>query len=277
MSNSEGEKLKTYEELCISYRAIDDFRAKLLTLLPLATGGGIFFLANLLRDETRPLFFPIGIFGFVATLGLFSYEIYGIKKCHALLKTGAQLEDSLGIAGQFKNRPRAVLRVINEPFAAGLIYPAVLAAWTFLALVFALSHAAPWVALIVFFVALAGTLFYDFRLQSSDKPSTGKSWVKEIAILSPRHLDRESGSKSRAAQTWSFVLAKPVMQPLLVRLRHAGCQSMTERETKIEEKGRVLLRGCWWKKGAVHRIEGSMPLIKWSPRKLGSWGFLLSI
>jgi hypothetical protein len=175
MSNSEGERLKTYEELCISYRAIDDFRAKLLTLLPLATGGGIFFLANLLKDETRPLFFPIGIFGFVATLGLFSYEIYGIKKCHALLKTGAQLEDSLGIAGQFKNRPRAVLRVINEPFAAGLIYPAVLAAWTFLALVFAWSHAAPWVALIVFFVALAGTLFYDFRLQSSDKPSTGKS------------------------------------------------------------------------------------------------------
>jgi hypothetical protein len=83
------------------------------------------------------------------------------------MKTGARLECSLGIAGQFTNRPYAVLRVINEPFAAGLIYPAVLAAWTFLALVFArhAHHAAPWAALIVFLVSLAGTLFYDFRLQ----------------------------------------------------------------------------------------------------------------
>ena len=30
-------KLKAYEELCTSYRAIDDFRAKLLGFLPLAT------------------------------------------------------------------------------------------------------------------------------------------------------------------------------------------------------------------------------------------------
>jgi hypothetical protein len=28
-----------YEELCTSYRAIDDFRAKLLGFLPLVTGG----------------------------------------------------------------------------------------------------------------------------------------------------------------------------------------------------------------------------------------------
>jgi hypothetical protein len=31
-----------YQELCHSYRAIDDFRAKLLGFLPLATGTGIF-------------------------------------------------------------------------------------------------------------------------------------------------------------------------------------------------------------------------------------------
>jgi hypothetical protein len=175
MSNSGEEKLKAYEQLCISYHAIDDFRAKLLALLPLATGGGIFFLANLLDDKTKPFFLPIGIFGFVITLGLFSYEIYGIKKCHALLKTGTRLEESLRINGQFKNRPRAVLHFINEPFAAALIYPAVLAAWTFLALVFVNPQAAPSAALVVFFVSLSGTSFYDFQLRRSDKPSPRKT------------------------------------------------------------------------------------------------------
>jgi len=68
------------------------------------------------------------------TLGLFFYEIYGIKKCHNLIKAGQQIEGQMGIRGQFKERPREVARFINEPFAAGVIYPAVLAAWTFLAL-----------------------------------------------------------------------------------------------------------------------------------------------
>ena len=45
MSDPQDEKLKTtYDQLCYSYRAIDDFRAKLLGFLPLATGTGIFLL-----------------------------------------------------------------------------------------------------------------------------------------------------------------------------------------------------------------------------------------
>jgi hypothetical protein len=50
MADSQDRKLKVYEQLCNSYRAIDDFRAKLLALLPLATGGGIFLLVG---DHTR--------------------------------------------------------------------------------------------------------------------------------------------------------------------------------------------------------------------------------
>jgi hypothetical protein len=61
MSNSGEEKLKTYEQLCISYRAIDEFRAKLLTVLPLVTGVAIFLLVNLIKNETKPLLLPIGI------------------------------------------------------------------------------------------------------------------------------------------------------------------------------------------------------------------------
>jgi hypothetical protein len=77
---------------------------------------------------------PVGAFGILITLGLFFFEIYGVKKCHALIKAGQKIEDQMRIPGQFRERPPGAAGFINEPFAAGVIYPAVLAAWTFLAL-----------------------------------------------------------------------------------------------------------------------------------------------
>lgn len=109
-----GEKdLKVvYQELCNSYRAIDDFRAKLLGFLPLASGTGIFLLV---KDETafekaKPYFWAIGLFGFAITLGLFFYEIYGIRICTYLIETGKKLEGNMGFNkyAQFKNRPSGV-------------------------------------------------------------------------------------------------------------------------------------------------------------------------
>ncbi len=171
---------EVYSQLCNSYRAIDEFRSKLLSLLPLATGGLFFFITN--RDglmgkaiksgvspeagasaealknmannptsglETEILspeiVQAIGWFGVVITFGLFCYELYGIRKCTNLIYLGMRLEIDLGdIKGQFLMRPDAVLSNyfgdkykfigINEPFAAGIIYPAVMAAWTFIAL-----------------------------------------------------------------------------------------------------------------------------------------------
>lgn len=128
-----------YQELCNSYRAIDDFRTKLLGFLPLVTGTGIFLLVT---DEAKiklaqPYYWPVGVFGFVITLGLFFYELYGIKKCTHLIRAGIKLEEKLNINdGQFGKRPLGVLGLINEPFASGVIYPAVLAAWMYLALAF---------------------------------------------------------------------------------------------------------------------------------------------
>jgi hypothetical protein len=133
MPDSQDDKLKTtYEQLCMSYRAIDDFRAKLLGFLPLATGTGIFLLFDNPTDLPPRYLETVGAFGVFITLGLFAYELYGIKKCHSLIKAGQHLEDQMSIRGQFKERPREVIRLINEPFAAGVIYPAVLAAWTYL-------------------------------------------------------------------------------------------------------------------------------------------------
>lgn len=161
-----------YQQLCNSYRAIDDFRAKLLGFLPLATGAGIFLLLTdpekltdpKTMDVVKQFLLPIGVFGFVVTLGLFCYEIYGIRKCGALIGAGKQLERLLRIEdGQFTERPREVVWFINEPFAAGIIYPAVLAAWMYLALVFTLPQAAQWAPVLVFFVGFALTLIYDLQ------------------------------------------------------------------------------------------------------------------
>lgn len=171
--------IKVYDQLCLSYRAIDDFRAKLLGFLPLASAGGAFLLLNdvLVNPEkskfAKPFLEPLGLFGFVITLGLFFYEIYGIRKCHALIEAGIQLECSLGITdGQFISRPRNVLYLINEPFATGVIYPAVLAGWMFLALVFPQSQsdqspaieAALTAAIWVFVVGFLITLIYNLAL-----------------------------------------------------------------------------------------------------------------
>jgi hypothetical protein len=66
----------------------------------------------------------IGVFGFLFTLGLFAYELFGIKKCHYLIATGDRLERALRVEGQFTSRPRSVANFVNEPFASAVIYPA---------------------------------------------------------------------------------------------------------------------------------------------------------
>jgi hypothetical protein len=173
MPKYENENLRTaYKELSTSYRAIDDFRAKLLGFLPLATGTGIFLLlekvkdVNHLKGEATHLLTAVGIFGFLITLGLFLYEISGIKKCCALIQAGKQMESSMQITdGQFISRPQNVAVVINEPFAAGVIYPVVLAAWAFFALYFAAPTANPVIPIFVFFSGLACTSIYDWVLR----------------------------------------------------------------------------------------------------------------
>ncbi len=146
-----------YNELCSSYHSIDDFRTKLLGFLPLVTGGGLVFLSGRAEELRKEFFGPVGTFGVLVTLGLLAYELFGIKKCHALIENGKALEREMGLpvgergkpAGQFIQRPNNLLWVVNEPFAAAFIYPAVLAAWTYLA----------WL--------------YDNPLRTTEPPSTG--------------------------------------------------------------------------------------------------------
>jgi hypothetical protein len=142
--------IRIYDQLCQSYRAIDDFRAKLLGFLPLVSGGGLFLLFS--NELLQKYMGPIGAFGAVITLGLSVYEIYGIEKCTSLIKAGQDLEISLQLEGQFMSRPKGLLkrsgflRHISEPFAAGIIYPAALAAWVYVAL----GRTCPSAALLLF-------------------------------------------------------------------------------------------------------------------------------
>jgi hypothetical protein len=133
---SEDDLKAIYQELCNSYRAIDDFRTKLLGFLPLATGAGVVLLSDTLTDDKKrsfvmPFLEPIGLFGLVVTIGLLFYEIHGIKKCFSLIMCGEALEQRMGFKGQFATRPEYAVVFINEPVATALIYPAVLAAWTY--------------------------------------------------------------------------------------------------------------------------------------------------
>ena len=173
MSNSD-DTIKIYNELCTSYRAIDDFRAKLLGLIPLVTGTGISFLFEKIQNpqnipiETKGLLVAVGVFVALITLGLFSYEIFGIKKCAVLIKAGKDIEAALHIGtGQFTTRPQNIGYFINEPFAAGVIYPTVLAAWVFFTLAFAWPEANPFIPIIVLLAGFVGTLLYDFRLRKT--------------------------------------------------------------------------------------------------------------
>lgn len=178
----DAENIRTvYRELCTSYRAIDDFRGKLLAALPLASGTGIFLLIrDPGKDVASALLLPIGVFGFLVTLGLFVFEIYGIRRCTHLIVFGEWLEVQLRIEGQFKHRPYGLesfplvpkwfAPFVSEPLASGFIYPAVLAAWAFVALFKEKTvniHAGV-IALAVFLIGFGLSLVFNIWLGKRD-------------------------------------------------------------------------------------------------------------
>jgi hypothetical protein len=121
-----------YREMCSSHDRIADFRAKLLALLPIASGAGLFLLLE--ADTTASAHLgPIGLFGFAVTLGLFLYELRGMDECLLSRCRAANLEDAARIPyyqARFLKNPS---RFIGPQGAAWVIYPAVLAAWLYAA------------------------------------------------------------------------------------------------------------------------------------------------
>jgi hypothetical protein len=166
--SSEERKL-VYQELCNSYRSIEIFRAQLLGLLPLLSGTGIFFLLNDIFANPKKEAFaeyylgPIGIFGCAITLGLFIYELRGIRNCYRLIATGRTIEGEFCVRGQFSSYSRPILGFIGMRLAACTIYSTVLASWTFVALVPLKFPGTFWIVSLVFGISLVGSLSLVWR------------------------------------------------------------------------------------------------------------------
>ncbi len=141
MSNQHLQEVKAiYEEICRSHDGIAEFRAKLLGLLPLASGAGIFLLIgnDVLAQGAGVLhLIPIGVFGILITLGLFIYELRGIHKCRGLIKCAQELEkkllpdNDLWKYGVFNFRETSLWGVVGATGAALIIYPTVIGAWAY--------------------------------------------------------------------------------------------------------------------------------------------------
>jgi len=128
--------LAAYSEVCRTYLAVDDFRAKLLALLPIVSGtGGILLLAN--KTTLAKHLGPIGTFGVLVTLGLFCYEVRGLQRCGKLVRTGTQLETELRLQhGQFLARiEEKALGFIGATAAGIVVYSSVLFGWIYVACV----------------------------------------------------------------------------------------------------------------------------------------------
>ena len=140
--------LAAYGEVCNSYHAIDDFRTKLLGILPIASLAGILLLGkdNLFQGDisSQRLIGFASFFAAAFTLALFLFEIRGIIRCHHLIKRGAKLEESLEVKGQFtvcsdqhdQAATSITERIFNAKVASSAVYSLVFAAWFFLGLRF---------------------------------------------------------------------------------------------------------------------------------------------
>ena len=138
----------------------------------------------------------MGRLGVVVTLGLMAYELFGIKKCHALIQSGKAIEQEMRSGnGQFTRRPNNLLWVVNEPFAAALIYPAVLGAWIYLAVLYEDRTRASLLSVSVFLGGFVLVLSYDAFLRIQDK------FTDYLKCRQSGHLECNRNSDERGQPT----------------------------------------------------------------------------
>jgi hypothetical protein len=149
-----------YDQVCANIRATDENSFKLLSLVPLVSGGGITLLLSTNTSFTRlPLVVFVGLFGAVVTFGLFRWELRNIQTCSRLIRVGASLERKgfeLPSTGQFSGReyepapllyagrfrvPAFLRHEIGKREAERIIYSAAIVAWLLLPVVSALLAA----------------------------------------------------------------------------------------------------------------------------------------
>jgi quinol monooxygenase YgiN len=121
-----------YQETCKSHGAIVDFRAKLLALLPLATGAGVFVLLGKVNHHNQTFLVPIGLFGIAVTFGLLMYELRGIEDCTMLRERAKKMEERLGVPAnesQFGAWGPGKYGLVDEIGAGWIVYTVVMFSW----------------------------------------------------------------------------------------------------------------------------------------------------
>lgn len=134
--DGEANLTAVYQAVCNRHQQIDEFRGKLLALLPIASGAaGLLLLSK--SDAIAKYLIPIGLYGIAVTFGLFLYELHGISVCKQIITQAGILEDELNIPkpiGQFRDRrPNFVQRIFEPEMASWVVYLSVLAGWCYLA------------------------------------------------------------------------------------------------------------------------------------------------
>src|SRR5262249_538118 len=140
-----------------------DFRTKLLSLLPLASGIGVFAVFSTSSGVPERYWGPLGLFGFAVSAGLFIYEIRGIQECLELRKSGKSVESALGLTqvqGRFLNTSP---NFVGPQLAGWIIYPAVLAGWLYVVGAgFSWKLLPPSAPAVLFALLFGGGLAYSF-------------------------------------------------------------------------------------------------------------------
>jgi hypothetical protein len=125
-----------YDEVCRSYHAIDDFRAKLLALLPI--GGGAVGIGLILGKDTGPEYLlPLSLFGILVTVGLGFYELHQSRRCRLLKRRAMELESSLGLKDQgvFLLDDQENYGIFRQGVAGAIVYATAAAGWLYLLMV----------------------------------------------------------------------------------------------------------------------------------------------
>jgi hypothetical protein len=135
-----GNLLEIYRQLNTGYHAVDDFRAKLLGFLPLASGAA--FLALFEESKAKgigPYLRETGVLGVLIALGLLIYELKGIQKCTCFIHYGGAIEKKL-LGESFSEGKFIGLkdykkgwRFATEPVASAIVYATVMAGWVYVA------------------------------------------------------------------------------------------------------------------------------------------------
>ena len=144
-----------YQQINENFRFLADVRFKLLALVPTLGGAAVFVLAHIgLQAGAAPsapgsellTVVVVGLFGFLATLGITLYDQRNSELYNALIHRAKHLEEEFGVpsapggleklprGGQFRERPRKHRRLLfkaGHDISLALIYGPLLGAWLF--------------------------------------------------------------------------------------------------------------------------------------------------